>query len=431
MLTHLAALFSSANALVFFFPGKLIGCRYYSLLGGKSVAFAEIATPAAGPSDVMALRDKLGVRPEDVWGVGLPLNGFSMVNLQLPSAAEDDLGQAVRYALMRHLPYDVGSSVVSWAAMARQDKHISVTAVAAPTQKVEQTLRIVGDLPVAAVFPGLFALAMVHGQDGVYLAGGAEGMETVCLFRSKPIFHHWAGAAEADEGSAEAARGEVRALLDNLSPGVDAAFLCTDGLDRGEIAHELGFSDTSVHSVTMVELSFPGDPRGLPGAVHRDSADAARQRSRRLAWVQAAALALLLLSLVSIPAAQLLGKSARVTALEEDIAAIRHEGEQQLALRDQNESAIVFLHDLGTLLDDRTQMSDLLLETTSRLPNTIWLTSLGYSGRTLRIQGLADSAAAVIEALDNSPWFRDVRLESPVTKTGDKDTFHVSASIEP
>lgn len=431
MFTHLAALFSAANVLLFFFPGKLVGCRYYSLLGGKGMTLAAIATPEARLADVVALRDTLGVRPEDVWGVGLPLNAFSMVNLQLPFAAEDDLGQAVRYALMRHLPYDVGSSVVSWTAKTRHDKHIAVTALAAPAVEVKRAMRIMGDFPVAAVFPGLFGLAMVHGRDGVYLAGGTEGMETVCVFRGKPAFHHWTGGGEAANESVETARAEVRVLLDNLAPGVDAAYLCTDGLDQGEIAQDLGFSDASVHSVTLAEVSFPGEPRGLPGAILHDSADAARRKSKRLAWMQAAALIFLLLSLVAIPAAHLLGKATRVAVLERSIAAVRDEGEQQLALRDQNENAIIFLHNLKTLLDGQTLLSDLLLETTTRLPTTIWLTSLSYSGRTMRIQGLADSAAAVIEALENSPRFRDVRLESPVTKTGDKDTFHVSASLEP
>ena len=430
MFTTFAALFSSANALLFCFPGKLLGCRYYGRFGGKSVAFAEIATPKVVPDDVIALRDKLGVRPEEAWGVGLPLHVFSMVNLQLPLAAEDDLGQAARYALMRHLPYDVGSSNVSWTVTARQDRQIAVTALAASTQAMEHALRAVGDIPVAAVFPGLFCLAMVHGRDGVYLAGRPEEMETVCVFRGRPVFHHWTGTVDAGDTSGQAAPGEVRGLLDNLAPGVDAAYLCTGELDRQEVAREFELRDTSVHSLSLADVSFAIGPRALPGAISRDTADIARLRDRRLAWGQAAALALLLLSLSAIPAAFLLGKSIRVTALEERIAAIRHEGEQQLALRDQNESAIVFLHDLRNLLDGQALMSDLLLETTLRLPKTIWLTSLSYSDRTLRIQGLADSAAGVIEALENSPRFRDVRLESPVTRTGNKDTFHISASLE-
>ncbi|WP_459939101.1 PilN domain-containing protein [Desulfonatronum parangueonense] len=354
-----------------------------------------------------------------------------MVNLQLPLAAEDDLGQAVKYALMRHLPVDVATTEVAWIVTARREKHVAVTALASPREELNDSLRVVGDLPVSAIFPAVFGFAVLHGRDGLYIAGNHARTETVCVYNGNTGFYHWDELPSTRTGRADGALEEVKALRDNLAPGVTSAYLCAGGFDRSEAAKALAFSDASVFPALLSEMRFPRDLRTLPGAIHSSSGDRILRNSSRLAWIQVAALTVFLISLFSIPAAHLYGKFARVAALERNIAAIRHEGEQQLALRDQNESAVLFLHDLRHLVENQTKLSDVLLETTSRLHAAVWLTSLNYSGNILRIQGVADSAAAVIEALENSPRFREVRLESPVTRTGDKDTFHVSASLDP
>ncbi|TVQ97003.1 MAG: hypothetical protein EA399_14635 [Desulfovibrionales bacterium] len=423
---RLAALFSPANVLLFLFPGKICGYRYYSLFGGRGGAYAEIPAPEATAEDIRELRNRLGCRPEDVWGVGLPLNDFFMVNLQLPLAARDDLDQAVQYALMRHLPFDVGRFAVSWMPTAWEDKHIKLTALAIPRHELRDSLGIVDDLPVAVAFPALFGFAVLHGQDGLYMTGDGHQLETVCMSRGKPVFQHWAATKPEQTG---VAIDEVKSLLDNLAPGVDRVFLC-NGRDKLEsITSHLGLAGSSAHVAAVSELRPPRDLATLPGGICHN-VERARQRDRRLSWLQGATLAVLLLSIASIPAGKMSGKAIRVNALEQKIDAIRPEGEQVFALRDQNENTILFLRDLEAFLSSQTRMSDLLLEATLRLPSSTWLTSLNYSGQTLRIQGLADSAATVIEALENSPRFREVRLESQVTKSGDKDTFHISASLE-
>lgn len=425
MFSHLAAFFSPANVLLFHLPGKILGYRYFSLSGGKGGRYAEVATPSPTPDDVLKIRERLGCRPEDLWGVGLPMRLFSMVNLQLPLAAQDDPGQAVRYGLMRHLPFDVGRSALSWLPAVKNDKHIMVTALAAPMQELEDALGFAQGLPVAAVFPGLFALAVQHGQDGVYLAGVDGQTEAVCMLLGKPVFHHW---SETSPGTADCAPGEVRNLLDNLAPGVATAF-CLSPDEREMVAAELGLPEASVRSITLPEVRFPRDLVALPGGIRREAAKA-RRKNLRLAWMQIAALVMLLVGVAGLPAAHLVGKAARVQELERKISVIRQEGEQLMALRDQNEHVVVFLHDLQAFLQAQARMSDVLLEATRSLPPPTWLTSLQYSGRVVRIQGLADSAAAVIEALENSPRFREVRLESQVTKSGDKDTFNISATLE-
>lgn len=428
MFPHFAALISPANVLLFLFPGVLSGFRYYSLFGGRGGQYAEMRTLKASSDDVSALCDKLGAGAEDIWAVGLPQQCFCMVNLQLPLAALDDLGQAVRYALLRHLPFDISRFRVGWTRnFAAEDKHVAVTAWAALRQDVDDALRIVEKLPVAAIFPGLYGLAALHGHDGLHLAGDDQGSEALCMFKGRPVFNHWVASPPAKR---DAAAIEVKNLLDNLAPGVDLAYLCTNHGAQEKLATRLGFDDSSAHTLTLSEISWPRELEALPGAM-RHGAEKARRKNQMLAWAQVAALAVLLLSLLSIPAAHLVGKAARVRALEREIALIRQAGEQQLLLRDQSESAVLFFHDLKAFLDNQVRMSDVLLEVTLRLPSGTWLTSLNCSDQSLRVQGLADSAAAVIEALENSPRFQDVRLESQVTKSGDKDVFHVVASLEP
>ncbi|MFN2343851.1 MAG: hypothetical protein ABR542_10865, partial [Desulfonatronovibrio sp.] len=49
----------------------------------------------------------LDSQPADRWFLGIPLKYFTLINFTLPAAATENLDQAVKYALMRHVPYEL------------------------------------------------------------------------------------------------------------------------------------------------------------------------------------------------------------------------------------------------------------------------------------------------------------------------------------
>ncbi len=425
---YLASLISPANVLLFMLPGKVAACRYHALFPWGRVEYCEqhVASTEIRSEDIDILRERLRVRPDDVWAVGLPLRHFTLVNLALPVAAGDDLDQAVRYALMRHVSFDAQRAFVGRMAVI-QDKSIAVTALAAPRQEFEEVLTPLRELPVVAVFPALFFFAVAHRQDGVYLASSASRAEMVCMHRGRPAFQLW---TEHLDDTDTLFFNQAKTLIENLAPTTDHAYLCTPSQDREKAANFLDLAGESVQEIAVKNLKLPRDLRGIPGVIRHGSNEPLRKNAR-LFRIQAAATIFLLFCMLSLPAAILFGKIARLKALEQSIAEIRQEGERQMALREQHEHSLVFLRDIASLLEGQPTVSDLLLETTIILPDSVWLSSLRYADRALRIQGVADSAAAVIEAMENSSLFREVRLDSPVTKSGDKDTFHISARVEP
>jgi general secretion pathway protein L len=72
---------------------------------------------------------------------------------------------------------------------------------------------------------------------------------------------------------------------------------------------------------------------------------------------------------------------------------------------------------------------NILRELTQVIPETAWVVSLNYSNKKITIQGEAESATSVIEAIENSPMFREVRFSSPVTRSGPVDRFTLEAEV--
>jgi len=75
-------------------------------------------------------------------------------------------------------------------------------------------------------------------------------------------------------------------------------------------------------------------------------------------------------------------------------------------------------------------MTIALIDEMSRiLPDDTWLTRVDIAGREIQVQGQSLSAAALIELLEKSPVFENVRFRSPVTQVPrtEAERFHLSA----
>lgn len=70
-----------------------------------------------------------------------------------------------------------------------------------------------------------------------------------------------------------------------------------------------------------------------------------------------------------------------------------------------------------------------LREVTERLPDDSWITSFRYDGESLEISGFSPRATEVIEPLEASPLFRNVRFGSPVIARSGKERFVLKMEV--
>ena len=139
-------------------------------------------------------------------------------------------------------------------------------------------------------------------------------------------------------------------------------------------------------------------------------------------------LAVLVLSLI-LPVAY---KARRINQLDEAISQLRSTASQQIAIRDklfEAEDALNFLKEKRA----SSPMALDVVETLSKtLPKDTWLERLELNNKTLEIRGESEKALALIDILEESPAFSDVKFNSPVSlnKKNHRDKFHIQATVE-
>jgi general secretion pathway protein L len=182
--------------------------------------------------------------------------------------------------------------------------------------------------------------------------------------------------------------------------------------------------DLGAKSVQRISVAGKETPVNLAPA----SFSAGFEQSRFSKWPLYFMLAALIISLLA-PVAY---KQRRLAQIETAIGDVRTSAAEQLEIRDKlfaAEEALTFLkHKRET-----SPMALEVVETLSReIPADTWLQRVELKGQTLEIRGESDQALALIDLLEESDEFSDVRFNSPVSlnKKTKKDKFHIQATVE-
>ncbi|WNV03288.1 PilN domain-containing protein [Candidatus Methylospira mobilis] len=79
---------------------------------------------------------------------------------------------------------------------------------------------------------------------------------------------------------------------------------------------------------------------------------------------------------------------------------------------------------------EEPRMLDMLEELTRILPDDTWLNGLQYDEHKLLVQGQSPNSTELIEKLEVSPYFQDVKFASPITKDANRiERFQISAAV--
>lgn len=366
---------------------------------------------------------------DDSWYLGLPLRYFTFVDFSLPQAAADNLDQAVHYALLRHVPFDLESTHVRHDSQPAGEQ-LLVRATVVPKDEVSPLLEAAASagITVSAVLPSLALVARLHERNGFYISGGADETEILGWKDGRIIFSAWDLSQQPEAGTTFLARTRP-AMVNAPLPDDCPLFLWEPQLAPREAASALSLSPEAL--AVLDEL--PGNPgktlTDFPYQIGLVPESVLRRR-RISFWVQAAALLLVLLAVLSIPLAHLAGLKAKLGRLDAMITEISATTNELTRMRAENERFVADLRRLAGTQGNAPVPAEVLRELTEILPSDVWLTTLVMDLTHIELRGTAASATTVIEQVEASPLFKEARFDSPVTKRGDKELFKVLASLE-
>jgi general secretion pathway protein L len=429
------ASFLPKNLFLFMLPDRVLALRYGLGLTGKSLLRESRSFQLGGPQDWGEVLGRVAREyrpsPDDTWFLGLPLRLFTAVSFTLPKAAGQNLDQAVHYGLMSQVPFDLSQAYTHYVHRDRGE-HLEILATVALRDQLRPYLEAVSSagITLSVVVPSLALVAAMSGRDGVYASGAGGEAEIMAWRHGRIVYQAYQGEGSGDEESMCRFLARTKTQLDN-APGVpDGPYFFWEWRGEPEAACD-ALGAEGAWQLDIAEM--PGNPvraaAWLPYQV--DLVSPATLKRRRVSLVvQAAALLLLILSLTALPLAKTLGKRHHLKTLENNIRQSRLQTEKISEIRHQNDETIEYLQKVADYVEAQPLVSELLKEITEIMPSDAWLQSFVFSGRKIYVHGRANSATAVLEALENSPLLKEAHFDSQIVKSGNEEVFKIVAGLE-
>lgn len=374
------------------------------------------------------VRRDFNPQPTDRWFLGLPLRYFTLINFSLPAVARENLDQAVRYALIRHIPYDLDQAQVSYQVVESQGTlEISAVIIGKDTLRPFIESASNNDLTLYSVFPSVLYWTSIYG-DGTYVSQAHGYGECLVYQNGRIVMQTWAASIEDDSYFPE----ETSRLLANISELPDKLLLWEHVMSPDDLAERLGVGDADTDT-TVLSLDQPhGSKSGSKSMTGYEISllpDYLRRRKALNTYMVYGSILFFIVTLFVMPVSKLAGQKRHLTKIENRIERISDSAEEINRLRHESSAIMDSIEAMAEMKRGYPSVINILSELTEAVPESAWLYRLDYSNKSVTIQGEADSATAVIEAIENSPGFKEVRFSSPVTKSGARDRFTVVAEV--
>ncbi len=368
--------------------------------------------------------DAMNAHPSDRWSLGLPLKYFNFVNFSLPSAALENLDEAVKFALMRHVPYDPDQAHISYQ-MSKRDNFLDISSMIILKKSIPPFLQAASaaDIYFCSIFPSMVYWARLKG-DGVYVCLGQGYGEVLVLAQSRIVMHNW---GQYRPENASGFLKESSRLLANIANMPGHLFLVDCHLSGDRIRAGL-----SIEPEEVEVLGFDTIKRSRIFSqgyeINLISGSAARQQMF-YKYLASASVIFFMLGLFALPASNLAGKKKYLAGIQSYIEAEKEHARELTQLREENRLLFDNLESVFEIKNSYPPVIDILRELTEAIPESAWLHALELSGMKITLQGEAVSATQVAEAVENSGMFKSVRFTSPVIRSGNKERFGLAAEV--
>ncbi|MFW5906374.1 MAG: PilN domain-containing protein, partial [Desulfobia sp.] len=304
---------------------------------------------------------------------------------------------------------------------------LEIAAVVAQKDMVDPILQAFAQsgLAVRSMFPSLVFWALGSG-DGVYLWHAQDQTEVVLSQGQKVPFHLWFRPSAQEDEQTFAQRGAT--LLENIPEKPETLHVI--GSDLSELPGLHLFQ--SVFTRTQQAETPPFlSVKALTSAPYSLSflSTALKKQEKVFRSLRIGGLVFLLLSVLAFPVADLLGTMHYSDRLQTKVDAVQRQVQELETIRNKNQELVQFFEVLAQKVRGQPRATSLLKELTEVMPETAWLYTFNFSDQRIRIHGEAESATAVLEALENSPLFENVEFDSPVEKSGSRTRFKIMAKV--
>lgn len=368
----------------------------------------------------------LNAQSSDRWFLGIPLKYFTLVNFTLPAAATENLDQAVRYSLMRHVPYDLDQAHMNYQK-SQNGEILDISSVIIPINSLKPFLKAASQANIVFcnVFPSILYWARIKG-DGIYISQGPGYSEAIIYQKGRITLQNWAVSSGAEAHFLE----ETSRLLANIAEIPENLFLWETIQSSQSIAEKLRIKPGEVCALDFNKVdqtrarvnNWDGyEITLLPRSVLRQRA--------MVSYMVYGGIAFFILSLLVLPVSKLAGQKRYLTKVENRVEKISSSAEEITSLRKESMEIMESIETMAEMKKSYPSTINILRELTDSIPESAWVSSLTYSDMKVTLQGEADSATSVIEAVENSPMFREVGFTSPVTKSGARDRFSLEAEV--
>ena len=428
MLEKLLAPFCTWESIIFVLPDRVLVRRAGRGLPGRIAGVFEQEYdlgPEGDLSSVLSLaRTSMPSGSAGLCMLGLPLRHFSLASFTLPAAAGRNLDEAVRYALMRHLPYDPEAARITYQS--REDgERLDIFTLAIPDKALSAFLKAAASagMTVQEVFPSLLYWARRKGE-GIYVSLSGNYSEILVHSGARGFLHTWAEDEDLFVQEAE----KLLSSMPNLPADL---YLWGARDDAGAILDRMGLNPGKAVALNLAHVrDDPGD-KFLQGISIDVLPPKIRRQQKAAAYLAVVGLAFFLLAVAFWPLGGSLGHKRYLAGLEQKIAETAPMAQEQRELAEKNLELKEKITALANRQKAYPQALEILAEVTRVVPETAWLSSFACFETQVDIQGEADSATAVLEAMEDSFLFSRVRFSAPVTRTGERDRFSLEAVVSP
>ncbi len=373
------------------------------------------------------VKTALSPQPHDRWFLGLPLKHFTLINFTLPKAALENLDEAVNYALMRHVPYDLDLAHIAYNRSERGGS-LDICAMIIPKNILKPFLKATSasGISLFSVFPSIVYWAKLKG-DGVFISMGNGYGEILVHFEGRILLQNWGQQTDNQDDSF---LNESERLISSTSNVPSTIYILGDSVLLKNVGQRLGIKTERVEHLSFEAVTAPAPGHVLKGYEINLLPRSIRRRQMLNSYLMYGGIVFFILSLLVVPVSKLAGQKRHLSKIESRIEGISHQADDLIRLREESRQILDRMEAMAEMKKAQHPALNILSELTESIPESAWLMSLVLSNKEVTIQGDAESATSVMEAVENSPMFNGVRFTSPVTRSGNRENFTLKAEVQ-
>ncbi|MFN2343850.1 MAG: PilN domain-containing protein [Desulfonatronovibrio sp.] len=304
---------------------------------------------------------------------------------------------------------------------------LDISAVIIPVNSLKPFLKASSKAKIifSNVFPSILYWARIKG-DGTYISQGPGYGEAIIYQQGRITLQNWA----VNTGSEDYFLEETSKLMANTSECPENLYIWETNQGLESIAEKLRLNPRQAYVLNFNKVDQARARANTKDGYELNLLPRSVLRQRAIAsYMIYGGIAFFILSLLVLPVSKLAGQKRYLTKVEKRVEQISGSAEELTSIREESREILESIESMAEMKKSYPSTINILRELTESIPESAWVNSMSYSNMKVNIQGEADSATSVIEAVENSHMFSGVQFTSPVTKSGSRDRFSLEAEV--